>query len=122
TWHLSTHTLIHNQDGHTLWHQPTPNQPWQLPGGPVNQPVPPWLSAQTQTEAQLAIPITITHLHHILINSHQATITFIFGANTTAPLPTNHQFFSPTAPPTPTLPYQAPYTIPSTNTQFHLIS
>ena len=83
-WEVAVYLLCSNEAGEYLWHQPTENAAWQLPGGVVSSLMAPWDTAVQQAQAQIGHHLKLHHLSDVYLGPNSNQLSLVFIAESTA--------------------------------------
>lgn len=135
-WEVHTYLLCPNENGEFLWHRPTENAEWQLPGGLATGLEAPWETAVKLAYQQTGQQIRPQHLTAVYTGPKPTVLTLVFLSQTnlwqtsSTNMPTsvpnqstkNLGWFAPGTEPANTHPQQCQIAVAKTNnplTQFH---
>ena len=81
TWEIHTYLLVKNEAGAYLWHRPSPDAPWALPGGQATDLLPaPWETAVQQASQQTNQTFSLHHLSDVYLGPGGIRLNLLFTA------------------------------------------
>ena len=83
-WDVAAYLLCANDAGEYLWHQPTSNAPWQLPGGRVTGLQAPWETAVQQAQQQIGHILSPHHLSDVIVGPKRTQLSLVFRTDPNA--------------------------------------
>ncbi len=89
TWEVATYLLCRNEAGGYLWHRPSADAPWQLPGGVVSGLSAPWETAVILAQQQTAHTLQPSHLSDVYLGPNGNRLSLVFLAEMAKPISAN---------------------------------